>query len=199
MMTIGDATPPTSPLHHDIGHVLEHLRGRWRWFAAFGLLTMFFGFVSLGVAGMATLVSVYLIAAFVILIGAIEITIGVKAHKWSSRVFVVLVGLLYVVAGSFALANPISGALGFTLMLGAALLATGVVRIIFAARLPEGPKWYVAFAGVVTVLLGVFIIAGWPENSAYVLGIFLGVDMIIYGASWLNFSLFLRRRAERAN
>ena len=49
-----------------------------------------------------------------------------------------------------------------------------------------------------TVLLGVFIIAGWPENSAYVLGIFLGVDMIIYGASWLNFSLFLRRRAERA-
>ena len=64
-MTIGDATPPTSPLHHDIGHVLEHLRGRWRWFAAFGLLTMFFGFVSLGVAGLATLVSVYLIAAFV--------------------------------------------------------------------------------------------------------------------------------------
>ena len=198
-MTIGDATPPTSPLHHDIGHVLEHLRGRWRWFAAFGLLTMFFGFVSLGVAGLATLVSVYMIAAFVILIGAIEITIGVNAHKWSSRIFVVLVGLLYVVAGSFALANPISGALGFTLMLGTALLATGVVRVIFATRLPEGPKWYVAFAGVVTVLLGVFIIAGWPENSAYVLGIFLGVDMIIYGASWLNFSLFLRRRAERAN
>ncbi len=198
-MTIDDATPPTSPLHHDIGHVLEHLRDRWRWFAAFGLLTMFCGFVSLGVAGVATLVSVYLIAAFVILIGAIEITIGVNAHKWSSRIFVVLVGLLYVVAGSFALANPISGALGFTLMLGAALLATGVVRIIFAARLPEGPKWYVAFAGVVTVLLGVFIVAGWPENSAYVLGIFLGVDMIIYGASWLNFSLFLRRRAERAN
>jgi len=56
--------------------VLEHLRGRWRWFAAFGLLTMFFGFVSLGVAGLATLVSVYLIAAFVILIGAIEITMA---------------------------------------------------------------------------------------------------------------------------
>ena len=84
-------------------------------------------------------------------------------------------------------------------MLGAALTATGVVRIIFATQLPEGPKWYVASAGVVTVLLGVFIVAGWPENSAYVLGIFLGVDMIIYGASWLNFSLFLRRRAERSN
>jgi uncharacterized membrane protein HdeD (DUF308 family) len=198
-MTISDATPPNAPLPHDIGHAIEHLRDRWRWFAAFGLLTMLCGFVSLGVAGLATLVSVYLIATFVILIGAIEITIGVKAHAWSSRIIVVLIGLLYVVAGSFALANPISGALGFTLMLGAALTATGVVRIFFATKLPEGPKWYVGFAGVVTVLLGVFIVAGWPENSAYVLGIFLGVDMIMYGAGWLNFSLYLRGRAARAN
>jgi len=197
----GDATPPTNPtptiIPHDIGHALEHMRDRWGWFAGFGLLTMFFGFVSLGLAWVATLVSVYMIAAFMILIGAIEITLGVQAHKWSSRIVVVLVGLVYIVAGSFALANPLSGAVGFTLMLGAALVATGVVRIIFATRLPEGPKWYVAFAGVVTVLLGVFIVSGWPENSIYVLGIFLGIDMIMYGASWLNFALFLRRRALR--
>jgi uncharacterized membrane protein HdeD (DUF308 family) len=197
----GDATPPTTSTPaatpHDIGHALEHMRDRWRWFAAFGLITMFCGFISLGVAGAATLVSVYMIAAFMILIGAVEITIGVNAHRWSSRIFVVLVGLLYIVAGSFALANPLSGAVGFTLMLGAALVATGLARVIFATRLPEGPKWFVASAGLVTVLLGVFIVAGWPENSTYVLGIFLGVDMIMYGASWLNFGIFLRRRATR--
>ena len=139
----GDATPPTTSTPaatpHDIGHALEHMRDRWRWFAAFGLITMFCGFISLGVAGAATLVSVYMIAAFMILIGAVEITIGVNAHRWSSRIFVVLVGLLYIVAGSFALANPLSGAVGFTLMLGAALVATGLARVIFATRLPEGP------------------------------------------------------------
>ncbi|MGA8170703.1 MAG: HdeD family acid-resistance protein [Methylocystis sp.] len=191
-----DATPP---MPHDIGHLLRHLRERWGWFAAFGVLTLFLGIVSLGVAGVATLVSVYMIAFFMILIGGIEITIGVNAHKWSNRIIVVLVGLLYIVAGSFALANPLTGAVGFTLMLGAALTATGVARIVFATRLPEGPKWYVAAAGLVTVLLGVFIVAGWPENSRYVLGVFLGVDMIMYGASWLNFALFLRLRATHAH
>ena len=35
------------------------------------------------------------------------------------------------------------------------------------------------------------------EDSAYVLGVFLGVDMLLYGASWLNFELFLRERATR--
>lgn len=183
---------------HDIGHALEHLRSRWGWFVAFGAAVALLGFVSLAVVGAATLASVYLIAIFMIFIGGIEITIGVNAHRWGSRILVVLLGLLYIVAGSFALANPVAGAIGLTLMLGAAMLATGVMRVYFATLLPEGPKWLVGVAGAVTILVGVLILAGWPENSAYVLGIFLGLDMIMYGASWLNFGLFLRRRLQRA-
>ena len=58
-------------------------------------------------------------------------------------------------------------------------------------------RLYIGLAGAVTTLLGAFILAGWPANSAYILGIFLGVDMIFYGASWLNFGLFLRPRGPR--
>lgn len=192
-MTIGHVGQP-----HDIGQALEHLRSRWGWFVAFGLAVAVLGFVSLGVVGAATLASVYLIAIFMIIIGGTEITIGVNAHRWSNRILVVLLGLLYIVAGSFALANPVAGAIGLTLLLGAAMLATGVLRVYFATLLPEGPKWLVGAAGVVTILVGVLILAGWPENSAYVLGIFLGLDMIMYGASWFNFGLFLRRR-QRAS
>jgi len=188
---------PVPPGPHDIGHALQHLRSRWGWFAAFGATTMFLGFVSLGLAGVATLASVFLIAIFVIIVGGLDISLALHAHRWTSRLLAASVGLLYIVAGAFALANPESGAVGLTLVLGAALLATGVLRIAVATRLPEGPKWQVALAGVVTTLLGVLIIAGWPENSAYVLGIFLGIDMLIYGSTWLSFALFLRRRAPR--
>lgn len=184
---------------HDFGHALEHLRSRWGWFVAFGLVVALLGFASLAIVGAATLASVYLIAIFMIFIGGTEITVGVNAHRWSSRVLVVLLGLLYIVAGSFALANPVAGAIGLTLLLGAAMLATGVMRAYFATLLPEGPKWLVGLAGAVTILVGVLVLAGWPENSAYVLGIFLGVDMIMYGASWLNFGLFLRRRLQHAS
>ena len=189
-----------APMPHDIGHALEHMRSRWGWFAAFGALGMFCGFVSLIATGMATLASVYLIALAMILIGGVEITLAVNAHHAAGpRVIVGLLGLLYIVAGSFALANPEQTAVGFTLMLGIALIVTGVVRVFFATQLPAGPKWHVGLAGVVTILLGGFIVAGWPANSAYVLGIFLGVDMLMYGASWLNFALFLRRRAPHVH
>ena len=182
---------------HDIGRALAHLRNRWSWFVAFGLAVALLGFVSLGLVGLATLASVYLIAIFMIVIGGGEIMIGVNAHRWSNRITVVLLGLLYLVAGSFAIANPVAGAVGLTLMLGAAMLATGILRLYFATRLPEGPKWLIGAAGAATILVGVLILAGWPENSAYVLGIFLGLDMIMYGASWLSFGLFLRRRLHQ--
>jgi len=44
------------------------------------------------------------------------------------------------------------------------------------------------------VLLGAMIIAHWPYSSFYVLGIFLGVDLIFIGSSWLSIGLALRRR-----
>ncbi len=185
---------PLSPIPHDIGHVIAHLRGRWGWFVGFGVVTLILGIALLVATGLATLISVSLIAAFMILIGGVEITVGFGAPSWRSGIWFVLVGLAYVVAAAFVLANPEQGAIGLTLMLGVALLVTGVLRIYFATRLPDGARLYVAMAGVVTTLLGIFILVGWPENSAYVLGIFLGVDMVVYGASWLHFGLFLRPR-----
>jgi uncharacterized membrane protein HdeD (DUF308 family) len=187
---------PNLAVRHDIGRIMEHMRQRWGWFVGFGLIAILLGIALLSAAGLATLISVSLIAAFMILIGGIEITVGLQAPSFGSGVWFVLVGLAYVVTAAFVLARPEEGAVGLTLMLGAALLATGLLRIYFATRLPGGPRLYVAIAGVVTTLLGVLIVVGWPENSAYVLGLFLGVDMLVYGASWLNFGFFLRPRHD---
>ena len=52
-----------------------------------------------------------------------------------------------------------------------------------------------AFSGVITFLLGLLIVAKWPVSSLYVLGIFLGVDLVIAGAGWIGVGLGLRRYA----
>ena len=46
--------------------------------------------------------------------------------------------------------------------------------------------------------LGAIIIMQWPVSSLYVLGIFLGVDLIIAGSSWLAAALAFRRSREHA-
>jgi len=55
------------------------------------------------------------------------------------------------------------------------------------------PWMWVAFSGVITFLLGLLIVAHWPVSSLYVLGIFLGVDLVIAGAGWIGVGLGLRR------
>ena len=104
----------------------------------------------------------------------------------------VLAGLLYVVAGAFALAQPLVAAAAYTLLIGAALVVTGVLRIVAAFRLPEGNKAMVGFAGAITVLLGAMILAAWPASGMFVLGTFLGIDLLFYGLSWITFGMRLK-------
>ena len=181
-------------LGHDLGHAIVLLRRRWPWLVAFGVVTALLGILALGLTTAATYASVYAIAFFMILVGGGEIALGFDSPRGNHRLLRIAVGLLYLVASAFVIANPLTGAAGFTLFLGAALAATGLTRVFLGMGLPDGPRAPVVIAGVVTTLLGTLILFGWPENAGVVLGIFLGVDLLFYGVSWIAFGLLLRSR-----
>jgi uncharacterized membrane protein HdeD (DUF308 family) len=46
---------------------------------------------------------------------------------------------------------------------------------------------------VITLLLGVLILVRWPVSSLYILGLFLGIDLIMAGAGWIGLGFGLRR------
>jgi hypothetical protein len=52
---------------------------------------------------------------------------------------------------------------------------------------------WVALSGVVSLLLGLLILARWPTNSVYILGLLVGVDLIMAGTGWIAIGLGLRR------
>jgi uncharacterized membrane protein HdeD (DUF308 family) len=45
--------------------------------------------------------------------------------------------------------------------------------------------WWMALSAAVTVLLGTMVLIQWPASSLYILGIFLSVDLIFAGVSWM--------------
>jgi uncharacterized membrane protein HdeD (DUF308 family) len=68
------------------------------------------------------------------------------------------------------------------------------MRIILAFSMKRETPWiWVALSGAVTLLLGVLILMRWPVSSLYILGLFLGIDLIVAGASWVGIGLGLRR------
>ena len=119
-----------------------------------------------------------------------------NVKSWGKFAFWLLLGALYVAAGVIAIMNPLLAAAYLTLMLGIALAVGGVLRIFLAFNMKSagGPWGWVALSGVITFALGCMIIAQWPASSLFVLGVFLGIDLIFIGSGWLSMGLALRKK-----
>lgn len=184
------ALGPTS-----LGSVIDRLKHRWGWFMALGVLIAALGVVALGLVVSATVASVFAIGVFMIVAGGAEIVMGFHAHNWCRFFLWIFGGLAYIAVGAFALAQPLMAAQVFTLVLGAGMLATGVIRIYVASHLRPGAHWPPILAGLITVFVGAIIVVGWPTNSFIVLGLLLGVDLIFWGVSWVALGWRLKTHA----
>ena len=177
------------------GATMAKLRHRWGWFVALGVLAMLFGAAALAMVVHATITTVYLIATFMIIAGGSEIVIGVGSRTWGRAFLLVVAGLFYVFAGAFALAQPIHAAVIFTLMLGAAMLVAGAIRVYIGTHMHSHARTMVVVGGLVTALVGLLIVLGWPTNSVVILGTLLGVDLLFTGLMWIGLGIRLRGHA----
>jgi len=175
------------------------LRAKWGWILALGIVYVIAGFVALGSVVMATVASVLIVGVMMIVAGIAEIINAFQCKGWGRFLIWVLLGALYIVAGFITFENPLFAAAILTLLLGASLMASGIMRIILAFSMSREQPWiWLLLSSFVTLVLGLLILARWPISSVYVLGIFLGIDLMMAGASWIGISLALHRRGEPA-
>jgi uncharacterized membrane protein HdeD (DUF308 family) len=180
---------------HSLGAALHRLRDKWGAIVAFGVLLIVLGLAAVAFALAATVATVVVNGVVFLIAGVAEIGVGMHSQGWSRFFFWVIGGLLYLIAGLICIFNPILASVVLTLMLGAGLIAAGVVRIVLGFQLPaDHPRSLVFLAGAVTIILGLIIIGRWPADSVLVLGTLLGVDLLFHGSGWVSFGLGLRAR-----
>jgi uncharacterized membrane protein HdeD (DUF308 family) len=173
---------------------MERLRSKWGAIVAFGALLMIMGAAALIFAVASTLAIVTLNGVLFLIGGVAEIGVGMHAKAWGRFFLWVLGGALYIAAGVLCILNPALAAGILTLLLGAGLIAAGVVRAVLAFELPSGARRPMLFvAAAMTFLLGLIIVIHWPLSSVYALGTLLGVDLLVHGAGWVSFGIGLRK------
>lgn len=170
------------------------VRSKWGWFVALGVIVLALGIFAAGNVLVATAASVFFVGAMMIAAGIVEIIHAFGVKSWGKFILWLLSGLLYIVAGYFAFANPVLATAALTLFLAISLIASGLVRmwIGFTSKNLEGWGWVVA-GGLITALAGLIIFSGWPVNSLWILGIFLAIDLIFQGITYIAFGFGLRR------
>jgi uncharacterized membrane protein HdeD (DUF308 family) len=180
------------------GADIAPLRTKWGWIVGLGVVYVIAGFVALGSVMMATVASVFVVGVMMIVAGIAEIINAFQLKGWGKFLIWALLGVLYIVAGFVTFENPLLAAALLTLILGAALIASGLVRVFLAFSMKRESPWvWVLLSSLVTLLLGALILAHWPISSVYVLGIFLGIDLVMAGTAWIGLGLALRRGGTR--
>jgi uncharacterized membrane protein HdeD (DUF308 family) len=174
---------------------LAPLRAKSGWIIGLGVVYSIAGFIALGSVAMATVATVFIVGIMMLLAGVAEIISAFQVKSWGKFVLWILLGILYVVAGFATFENPLLAAAILTLVLGVSLIVSGIMRIVLAFGMKQGMPWmWIVLSGVITFLLGAIILAHWPVSSVYVLGLFLGIDLVFAGAGWIGLGLGLRRQ-----
>jgi uncharacterized membrane protein HdeD (DUF308 family) len=181
---------------HNLGQGIRALRAKWGWIVGFGVFALIAGIIALASTMMATASAVFIVGVMMIFAGVAEIVAAFNARDWGHRLLWLLLGFVYVFAGFVCIQNPFAAATILTLMLGIALIVGGLLRIFLATRMKQGTPWgWVVFSGLVSFFLGLVIVSHWPVSSFFVLGIFLGVDLIFVGSGWIAIGLALKKHA----
>ncbi|WP_038360076.1 HdeD family acid-resistance protein [Bosea sp. 117] len=173
---------------------LSTLRAKWGWFVALGALMIIAGLIALANLMLGTLVSVLYIGVMMAVAGVGQIFHAFGVKGWGAFFFWLLAGVLYLVAGAMVFNNPLLAAGVFTLVLGVSLVVAGIFRGIAAFQLRPHEGWgWLAFSAAITLLLGIEIMIRWPVNSVWILGLFLGIDLLFNGVAVLLLGLRLKK------
>ncbi|SFJ18815.1 HdeD family acid-resistance protein [Aerobium aerolatum] len=171
----------------------EGMRKSWIWMAVLAVISLIGGVLALFNPFAATLAATMMAGWVFALLGIVQIFQAFQVQGWGGFIWALLFGLLSLIVGGSLIFNPLAGMISLTLLVAVLFIATGVVKIMYSFSLRPVTGWgWVLFSGLVSLVLGVMILADFPASAASILGILLGVELISNGVLFLFVALGLR-------
>lgn len=169
------------------------------WYIASAVVLIVLGILGIAEPGIAGL-GVTLLVGWLLIIGAVlHFIAAFKGGGAKQVIFQILIGLVYLVGGSYFLTHTIMGVATLTLLLAGIILAEGVIEIVSYFRMRnEGASSWLMINGIITLLLGGLIYFHWPSSSIWAIGTIVGINLLMTGFSRLMFGLAARKLVNRA-
>src|SRR5262249_37824402 len=139
-----------------------------------------------------TVVSMLFFGWLLLIAAAIEIIQTVMAGRETGMFQHLAAAVLFGVVGILIVWRPVVTAEVLTLLMGAFFLVTGLFQIV-ATVISALPYWgRHVLNGIITLLLGFLVLAQLPVSGLWVIGMFVGIDLVFYGIAWIALALHLR-------
>lgn len=151
--------------------------------------------------GLAIFSPMFASAFFSVMIGWIALISGITMVIQSFRSkpmrgfwLTLIVGVFYSLAGLFIIFNILKAAALLTLSFGILFIAEGITTIVMGLtnRVGQSMSWLVVLNGIITLILGILVINGWPSTAQWFIGLYVGISILFSGISLLAAALAAR-------
>jgi uncharacterized membrane protein HdeD (DUF308 family) len=165
----------------------------WGWFLAFGIALLILGVAAVARAVTATVATMLFFGWLLVLASGIEIAQAILVGHWAGFFHHLLAAVLFGVVGLIIVTRPTISAEVATVLMATFFLIGGLFQLI-ASMVLALPGWgWQAADGIITLVLGVLVLVEWPASGLWVIGLFVGIDLIFYGFGWIALALAVRQ------
>ncbi|MGE3409260.1 MAG: HdeD family acid-resistance protein [Pirellulales bacterium] len=172
---------------------LDEFRRRWPWFFGLGLLLFVLGLIAIGAAATVTLVTMLFFGCLIIVGGLFQIASAIVFRRWGGYVVDLIVGILSLVVGILIVTHPEGTAAALTLLIAMFLIFGGTFRIAVALTNRLHHWGWLLLHGLINLALGLMIWRQWPVSGLWIIGLFMGIDLVFNGWTLMMLGLVARK------
>jgi uncharacterized membrane protein HdeD (DUF308 family) len=164
----------------------------WVWFVSLGVVLMIVGAVALSSTVITTLASLLVFGVLLMAGGLVQIVNAFLGRSWRAFFLHLFAGILQLIVGELLIEHPLVAAEGLTLVLAVGFLLGGALRLVYGLVESFPGRGWVLLNGLIVFALGISIWRQWPASSLWVIGLFIGIDLIFSGWSWVMLGLLVK-------
>jgi uncharacterized membrane protein HdeD (DUF308 family) len=192
-------TLPQDRLPKDVAKLQSDMsaavKAHWKAFLFEGIVLAILGLAAMIVPPLASLAVTIFLGWMFLISGVAGLIVTFWARQMPGFWWSLFSAALAVLAGAVLLARPMQGVLTLTIVVGAYFLAEGVATIMYALehRRELSERWsWLLMSGLMDILIAFLIIAGLPGSAEWAIGLLVGINLVLGGASLVGMALAAR-------
>lgn len=193
-------TLPQDMLPKDITKLQSEMsaavKAHWKAFLFEGILLAVLGLAAMIVPPLASLAVTIFLGWMFLISGLAGLFVTYWARQMPGFWWSLFSAALAVLAGLILIARPMQGVLTLTIVVGAYFLAEGVTTIMYALehRRELSERWsWLLVSGLMDILIAFLIISGLPGSAEWAIGLLVGINLVLGGASLVGMALAARK------
>jgi uncharacterized membrane protein HdeD (DUF308 family) len=182
MITPTSVAPDVAALR---SRTLRVIHSHWKLFLVQGIVMLLLGLLAVALPNVSTLEIEQLVGWLFIVGGLVRTASLIRKHHLPAFWWSLSSGVIAMLLGILLVRYPMRGVITLAIVMTTLFVVEGIAAIFIAFEFRSYLRnWiWTLFGGVVTLLLAVLIWQGWPSTATWVIGLYVGINMVFLGTS----------------